>query len=88
MTSKIVPDIPEQAFEKTAFDELLVAELHPQIQQSFEYTVDNTDLTENTVVNGGTVTQASGMAVLGTSTTTASTAFMESTSSLPAATTP
>lgn len=67
------------ALPKTAFGELLVAELHPQIQQSFEYTVDNTDLNTNLEVNGGTVTQASGMAVLTTSTTTASTAFLEST---------
>lgn len=64
---------------KTAFGELVVGQLHPQIQQSFEYTVDNTDLTENTEVNGGTVTQASGMAVIGTSTTTASSALLQST---------
>lgn len=62
----------------TAFGELLVGELYPQFQHSFEYTVDNTDLTENTVVEGGTITQASGMAVLSTSTTTASSAMMES----------
>lgn len=58
----------------TAFGDLRTTELSPQLQQSFEYTVDNTDLTTNTVVNGGTVTQASGMGVVGTSTTTASTA--------------
>ncbi|MCK5563685.1 MAG: hypothetical protein KAJ07_00425 [Planctomycetes bacterium] len=68
-----------EAMPKTSFGELLSAELHPQIQQSFEYTVDNTDLTENETANGGTITQASGMAVLGTSTTTASTALLEST---------
>ena len=62
----------------TAFGELLVGQLHPIFQQSFEYTVDNTDLNTNTVVNGGTVTQASGMAVLGTSATTASSALFQS----------
>ncbi len=64
---------------RTAFGELLVGQLFPQIQQSFEYTVDNTDLIEQIKVNGGTVTQASGMAVIGTSTTTASSALLRST---------
>ena len=59
---------------KTAFGELVVGQMYPQFQGSFEYTVDNTDLTVNTVVNGGTVTQASGMGIVGTSTTTASSA--------------
>lgn len=63
---------------KTAFGEFLIGELHPQFQGSFEYTVDNTDLNTNTVVDGGTVTQASGMAVVGSSTTTASTALFQS----------
>lgn len=63
---------------QTAFGELLTGELHPQFQHSFEYTVDNTDLTTNTVVDGGTVMQASGMAVLSTSITTASSAMLES----------
>lgn len=63
---------------KTAFGEVLTGQLHPQFQGSFEYTVGNTDLNTNTVVDGGTVTQASGMAVIGTSTTTASTALFES----------
>ncbi len=63
---------------KSAFGELLTAQLHPIIQGSFEYTVDNTDLNTNTEVDGGTVTQASGMAVVGTSTTTASTALFQS----------
>lgn len=67
-----------QEFTKTAFGELLVGQLHPQFQGSFEYTVDNTDLNTNTVVNGGTVTQASGMAVVGSSITTASTALFQS----------
>ena len=63
---------------KAAFGELLISQLHSQFQGSFEYTVDNTDLNDNTEVNGGTVTQADGMAVVGTSTTTASTAKFES----------
>lgn len=62
----------------TAFGDLRIAELSPQFQGSFEYTVANTDLSTNTVVNGGTVTQASGMAVVTTSTTTASSALFES----------
>ena len=62
----------------SAFGDLQVAELSPLFQASFEYTVDNTEITTNTVVNGGTVTQASGMAIVGTSTTTASTARLES----------
>ena len=63
---------------KTAFGELLVGQLSPQFQGSFEYTVDNTDLNINTEVSDGTVTQASGMAVLTSSTTTASTALFQS----------
>lgn len=62
----------------TAFGELLVGQLSPQFQGSFEYTVGNTDLNTNTVVNGGTVTQASAMAVMTTSTTTASSALFQS----------
>lgn len=69
---------PFKEQSKTAFGETLVGQLSPQFQGSFEYTVDNTDLNTNTEVNGGTVTQASGMAVVGTSTTTASTALFES----------
>lgn len=58
----------------TAFGDLRVAELSPQFQGSFEYTVDNTEIITNTVVAGGTVTQGNAMAVCATSTTTASTA--------------
>jgi len=65
-------------FAMTAFGALAVGQLHPQFQGSFEYTVDNTDLNTNTVINGGTVTQASGMGIVSTSTTTASTALFES----------
>jgi hypothetical protein len=61
-----------------AFGEALVAELTPILQQSFEYTVDNTFLTENTEVGGGTVTQATGLAIVTTSTTTGSSALLQS----------
>jgi hypothetical protein len=62
----------------TAFGELLVAQLHPVFQYSFEYTVDNTDLTENATVNSGTVTQVTGMAVVAANTVTGSSARLES----------
>lgn len=62
----------------TAFGEMLVGQLHPQFQGSFEYTVDNTDLNANTTAGSGTVTQASGMAVFGTSTTAGSSALFQS----------
>ncbi|HDY89997.1 MAG TPA: hypothetical protein ENH82_17985 [bacterium] len=62
---------------RTAFGESLVGQLHPIFQGSFEYTVDNTDLNTNTSVNGGTITQASAMAVLSTWTTTASTQLLQ-----------
>ena len=61
----------------TAFGEVLMAEMSPIFQYSFEYTVDNTDLTINTEVAGGTVTQANAMAIVTTSTTTGSTAMMQ-----------
>ncbi len=62
----------------TAFGDLRTAELSPVFQGSFEYTVDNTELNKNLVTNGGTVTQANAMAVVGTSTTTASKARFHS----------
>lgn len=74
-SSKLIENTSNQ---KTVFGELLTGQLYPQFQGSFEYTVDNTDLNTNTLVAGGTVTQASGMAVVGSSTTTASTAMLQS----------
>lgn len=62
----------------TAFGDLRIAELSPIFQGSFEYTVDNTDLNTTVITNGGTVTQADAMAVVGTSTTTDSTACFQS----------
>lgn len=58
----------------SAFGDVRTVQLTPVFQGSFEYTVDNTEITTNTVVNGGTVTQANAMAVITSSTTTASTA--------------
>lgn len=62
----------------TVFGEALVGQLTPVFQGTFEYTVDNEELTTTTVANGGTVTQATGLALVGTSTTTASTALLQS----------
>lgn len=70
--------LPVAEKSRTAFGEILTGQLSPQFQGSFEYTVDNTDLNTNIIANGGTVTQASGMGVVGTSTTTASTACFQS----------
>ncbi len=63
---------------QSAFGQLLVVQPSPIFQGSFEYTVDNTDLTSNVVTNGGTVTQAEAMAVVTSSTTTNSTACLQS----------
>ena len=65
-------------FPLTAFGDLRTAELSPIFQQSFEYTVDNTALLTNVIANGGTVTQADAMAVVTSSTTTASSAEFRS----------
>lgn len=73
-TGSIGGDLAISNLPLSAFNDLRTIELSPQLQQSFEYTVDNTDLTVNTVVNGGTITQTSGMGVLATSTTTLSSA--------------
>ena len=62
----------------TAFGELSIAENSPIFSGSFEYTVLNTELNTNTVLNTGTVTQDSGMAVIGTGATTGSTAEFKS----------
>ena len=70
--------IIDQPNPLTAFGDLRTCELSPQFQGSFEYTVDNTEINTNTVANGGTVTQASAMAVVASSTTTASTAELKS----------
>ena len=70
--------IPRAEIPITAFGDNRTAELTPVIQQSFEFTVDNTALNTNTETAGGTVTQATGMAVVGTSTTTGSVGMLQS----------
>lgn len=69
---------PHIADPNTVFGERLVGQLTPLWQYNFEYTVDNTDLLEKTVTSGGTVTQSQAMCVVGTSTTTGSTARIRS----------
>jgi hypothetical protein len=64
----------------SAFGDIRTIELTPQIQGSFEYTVDNTDLNINTIIGSSTVTQSQGMAVLTTGTTTSSLALLQCTS--------
>ncbi len=68
----------EMPLPLTAFGDLRTAPLKPQFQGSFEYTVNNTDLSDNAVVNGGTVTQGNGMAIISSSTTTASSSMLQS----------
>jgi len=67
----------ELATPRSAFGEQLMAELTPVVQLQFPYNINNR-LIKTTLVAGGTVTQANAMAVVGTSTTTGSTALMES----------
>jgi hypothetical protein len=62
----------------SAFGEQIVAQLSPQFQVSFEYTVSNTEVCTNTVTGSGTVTQADAMAVVATGTTTGSVSRLES----------
>lgn len=69
--------IPKTKQPETAFGEILVGQLTPIFQYSFEYTVDNTELNTNTVANNGTVTQATGMAVLTSSATANGTALLQ-----------
>lgn len=81
MSSRTATEHPKRTianFPTSAFGDLRVAELSPIFQGSFEYTVDNTDLNTNTLEAGGTVTQAEAMCLVGTSTTTASTALFQS----------
>lgn len=64
-------------FPTTVFGEGAVAESTPVLQGTFAYTVDNTELTTNTVVGDATITQANGLAVLSSSTTTANSALLQ-----------
>jgi hypothetical protein len=63
----------------SAFAEQISAQLYPQWQQSFEYTVDNTDLNENIISGSASVTQANALAVISTGTTTGSESRLKST---------
>lgn len=65
-------------FPVTAFWDLRTAELTPLFQGSFEYTVDNTDLSDNVATAPATITQADWMAVVTTSTTTWRKAYLKS----------
>lgn len=69
--------IPEQQFQKAAFGELNVSELSPVFQQSFEYTVNNTQLTANTVTGGGIIAQGEAMAQASSTTVSNSTALLQ-----------
>jgi len=59
---------------KTAFGEILTAELSPIFQLSFEYTVTNTEIGTIELNGSGAVTQADAMCVVSTGTTIGSTA--------------
>ncbi len=61
----------------SAFGEVLVSAINPLVQIQFPYNI-NTRIVTPTEVGSGTVTQVDSMAVIGTGTTTASTALMES----------
>ncbi len=70
--------MPFKPDAKSAFNEVLVANIHPLFQGSFEYTVNNTDLNTNLTRNSGSVVQLSGMASVGTGITADSTALLRS----------
>jgi len=67
---------------KTAYDELNVANLSPVSQITFPYNI-NTAIVNVTETGGGTATQASNMAILGTSATTASSVTIASIEQIP-----
>jgi len=67
---------------KTAYDELPVANYSPVAQISFPYNI-NPDIVSVTETAGGTVVQATNMAVLNTSATTASSATVTSIAQIP-----
>ncbi len=62
----------------TASGDLRTSELSLIFGGTFEYTVDNAELSTNVNTNGGGVTQSTAMAVVSTSTTTDSTACLQS----------
>jgi hypothetical protein len=68
----------EGALPLSAFGDLRTIELTPQVQLTFDYTVTNTELAVQENINSGAVSQAEGMAVVSTGTTTGSKAEIES----------
>jgi hypothetical protein len=62
----------------SAFGDVRSVEISPVFQGSFEYTVDNTEITTNTVTGSGAITQVTAMANVSTGTTAASTAKLQS----------
>lgn len=62
----------------SAFGEQIVVQLHPQWQQSFEYTVNNTALNTNTVTGSGGVSQVTAMAKVFSGVTIGSNAMLQS----------
>lgn len=75
-------DDPRQGFrEQTAFGELRVAESTPVIQVDFPYNI-NARLIKDRSGGGGTLTQASGMAICSTSASTNASGLLETTTFL------
>jgi len=70
--------VVQSGHQQSAFGELLTAELHPQIQQSFAYTVSNTRLNTNTTANDGTITQETALLKVQSSATANGTAQFQS----------
>jgi len=62
----------------SAFGDMRVVELSPQVQCSFEYTVTNTEIGTITNAGSGAASQANAMCVVNTGSTTASTSEWES----------
>lgn len=70
--------IPQKEVPKSAFGDTRITELAPIVQGTFEYTVDNAELNTNTIGGSATITQGSGMGTLATTTTTGSSALLQS----------
>lgn len=71
------PDLVNSQNQKSAFDEMLIAEATPQVQLQFPYNI-NTDLINVTTTGTGTVTQNDNKAVLQTGASINSEAVIES----------
>ena len=75
---KIEEQDPLAGLPLTAFSDLRTASITPQVQLTFEYTVDNTELLVNQVSGTGSVTQSTAMAVCSSGATAGSEAYMRS----------